>query len=44
MDKYGRESQTEGEYVMVCEKAASQSVLVKRIIFGILDDKQGAEG
>lgn len=44
MAEHGRESQAEGEYVVVCEKTGSQSVLVKCIVFGILDDEQGAEG
>ena len=43
MGEYGRKSQAEGEYVVVCEKNGGQSVLVKCVIFGILNDEQGAE-
>lgn len=43
MGEYGRKSQAEGEYVVICEEIGSQSVLVKCIVFGILNDEQSAE-
>ena len=43
MREYCRQRKAEGEDVVVCEKISSQSVLVEYIIFGILDDEQGAQ-
>lgn len=42
MGEYGRERKAEGEDVVVREKIVSQSVLVKCIFFGILNDEEGA--
>lgn len=43
MGEYGRERKAESEDIVVCEKNSSQSVLVKCIVFGILNDEQGAK-
>lgn len=44
MGEYGGERKAEGEDVVFCEKIGSQSMLVKCIVFEILNDEQGAEG
>lgn len=44
MREYGRERKAEGEDVVVCQKIGSESVLVKCIVFGILNDEEGAKG
>ncbi len=43
MGEYSRQRKAECEDVVVCEKIGSQSVLVKYIVFRVLNDKQGAE-
>lgn len=43
MGECGGERKAEGEDVMICEKIGSQSVLVKRIVFRILNDEEGAK-
>lgn len=44
MGECGGERKAEGEDIMVCEKIGSQSMLVKRIVFWILNDEKGAKG
>lgn len=44
MGEYGRERKAEGEDTMVCKKIGSQSVLVKCVVFEILNDEEGAKG
>lgn len=43
MSEYGRKRKAESEDIVVSEKSSSQSVLVKCIVFGNLNDEQGAE-
>ena len=43
MGEYSRQRKAEGEDVVVCEENGSQSVLVKYVVFRILNDEQGAE-
>lgn len=44
MEEYSRERKAEGENPMVCEEIGSQSVLVKCIVLGILNNEEGAKG
>ena len=44
MGKGSGERKAEGEDVMICEKIGSQSELVKRIVFRILNDEERAKG
>lgn len=44
MGEHYRERKAEAEDVVVCKKIGTQSVLVKCIVFGILNDKEGTKG
>ena len=44
MREYSRERKAEGEDFVVCKKIGSQSVLVKYIVFRILNDEESAKG
>ena len=43
MRQYGSEGEAEGDDLVICEKMSSESVLVKGVIFGILNDEEGTE-
>ena len=43
MRQYGSEGEAEGDDLVICEKVGSESVLVKGIVFGILNDEEGTE-
>ena len=44
MRQYSSEGQAEGDDLVICEKSGSESMLVKGVIFGILNDEEGTEG
>ena len=44
MGEHCRERKAEGEDAVVGKKIGSQSVLVKCIVFGILNDEEGTKG
>ena len=43
MRQDGSEGEAEGDDLVICEKIGSESVLVKGVVFGILNDEEGTK-
>ena len=43
MRQDGSEGEAEGDDLVICEKIGCESVLVKSVVFGILNDEEGTK-
>ena len=43
MRQYGSEGEAEGGDLVMCKKVGSESVLIKGVVFGILNNEEGTK-